>query len=1079
MQKKSNLHSAFFTPRVLVALLLGAAVCSLVTGSLLGFLRPDAATTSSQRTLTFAERVAYQHAIEDVYWRHRIWPKERSDAKPSLDAVMSHAQLEKKVTDYLRKSQALEDYWQRPITAEQLQAEMDRMAKHTRQADVLRELFEALGNDPFVIAECLARPALADRLLTSWYAYDQTIHGELKQRVKAELQAHPAIGQLKQAGGKYSEAEFIKSDRSHQEMTHSGGYSLKLNSHEWNETMQKLAATFSGSVVAAAPKVFGAAKGKGLAQIKIGIVSPLQEDEGRYYATAVLEKTNDHLKLATIDWPKEPLESWLARLENRGLTVMIASGDNYRLPIIPEGGCIDDTWMATAGPPEGGETGVWTGSEMIIWGGGNLNRGARYSPSTDTWTATNTTNAPTARSAFTAVWTGNEMIVWGGIDDDSSTVFNTGGRYDPNTDTWTATTTTNAPDPRYIHTAVWTGIEMIIWGGTGANYFDTGGRYNPKTDSWTATSTANAPAGRYGPTAVWTGNEMIVWGGTNDFTAFDTGGRYNPSTNTWIATTTMNAPDARVAHTAVWTGSEMIIWGGTDIDNSEYFNTGARYNPGADSWTATSIANAPAGRAGHTAVWSGIEMIAWGGFDGGNYVNTGGRYNAGTNTWTATTTINAPARRNGHIAVWTGKEMVVWGGGGYPRDINRGGRYDPGTNTWTAINTYNAPEARASHTAVWTGSEMIVWGGHDDITYLNTGGRYNPATDNWITTATTNAPASRSMHTAVWTGSEMVVWGGDFYDTGYHYLNTGGRYNPSADTWMPTSIINVPSARAYHTAVWSGTDMIVWGGTDDFNDFNSGGRYNPGTNSWTVTSTANAPDGRAGHTAVWTGSEMIIWGGYDVNNDFSTGGRYNPGKDSWTATSMTNVPSGRSSHTAVWSGSEMMVWGGIAGFGNDLNTGGRYNPTLNSWTATSTTNAPDAREFHTAVWTGSEAIIWGGAYQDFSTFVVFDTGGKYNPGKDNWTPTSTTNAPLRRYTHTAVWAGNEMIVWGGGASSGGRYCAKSGPTPTPTPTPTPCTGRCTPTPRPRPSPKSRPIPPPRVTPVPPPSSPRPTARPRP
>ena len=115
--------------------------------------------------LTFADRVAYQRAIEEVYWRHRIWPKERPDPKPSLDAVMSQAQLQKKVEDYLRKSQALEDYWQRPITAEQLQAEMDRMAKHTQQPEVLRELFEALGNDPFVIAECLARPVLAERLV--------------------------------------------------------------------------------------------------------------------------------------------------------------------------------------------------------------------------------------------------------------------------------------------------------------------------------------------------------------------------------------------------------------------------------------------------------------------------------------------------------------------------------------------------------------------------------------------------------------------------------------------------------------------------------------------------------------------------------------------------------------------------------------------------------------------------------------------------------------------------------------------------------------------------------------------------
>jgi hypothetical protein len=27
-----------------------------------------------QRTLTFEERVAYQRAIEEVYWRNRIWP---------------------------------------------------------------------------------------------------------------------------------------------------------------------------------------------------------------------------------------------------------------------------------------------------------------------------------------------------------------------------------------------------------------------------------------------------------------------------------------------------------------------------------------------------------------------------------------------------------------------------------------------------------------------------------------------------------------------------------------------------------------------------------------------------------------------------------------------------------------------------------------------------------------------------------------------------------------------------------------------------------------------------------------------
>src|SRR2546430_5119800 len=140
----------------------------LVAGTVMAFFGPQAPTKVSPRTLSFAERVSYQRAIEDVYWRHRIWPRSRgenSNPKPSLDAVMTQEQLENKVAEYLGNSQALGDYWKRPITAEQLQAEMESMAQHTRQPEVLRELFEALGNDAFVIAECLARPVLAERWL--------------------------------------------------------------------------------------------------------------------------------------------------------------------------------------------------------------------------------------------------------------------------------------------------------------------------------------------------------------------------------------------------------------------------------------------------------------------------------------------------------------------------------------------------------------------------------------------------------------------------------------------------------------------------------------------------------------------------------------------------------------------------------------------------------------------------------------------------------------------------------------------------------------------------------------------------
>jgi N-acetylneuraminic acid mutarotase len=121
------------------------------------------------------------------------------------------------------------------------------------------------------------------------------------------------------------------------------------------------------------------------------------------------------------------------------------------------------------------------------------------------------------------------MIVWGGADPLTSTIFNTGGQYDPVGNTWTtATTTAGAPTARYSHTAVWTGTRMIVWGGYDGAPLNTGGQYDPVSNTWTtATTTAGAPTVRNGYTAVWTGTRMIVWGGADSTpTYFNTGGQY-------------------------------------------------------------------------------------------------------------------------------------------------------------------------------------------------------------------------------------------------------------------------------------------------------------------------------------------------------------------------------------------------------------------------------------------------------------------------------------------------------------------------------------------------------------------------
>jgi hypothetical protein len=125
------------------------------------------------------------------------------------------------------------------------------------------------------------------------------------------------------------------------------------------------------------------------------------------------------------------------------------------------------------------------------------------------------------------------------------------------------------------------------------------------------------PSGRYLTKAVWTGTEMIVWGGWDGITDLNTGGRYNPTTNTWLGTSTgVNVPLDREEHTLVWTGSEMIVWGGWVGSLGVCTNTGAKYDPVANTWFTTTTTGGPTLRSDHVAVWTGGQMLIHGGWDG-------------------------------------------------------------------------------------------------------------------------------------------------------------------------------------------------------------------------------------------------------------------------------------------------------------------------------------------------------------------------------------------------------------------------------------------------------------------------------
>ncbi|MBZ5640692.1 MAG: hypothetical protein LAO51_18290 [Acidobacteriia bacterium] len=662
-------------------------------------------------------------------------------------------------------------------------------------------------------------------------------------------------------------------------------------------------------------------------------------------------------------------------------------------------------------------TAVWTGSEMIVWGGvapESAGIGSRYDPATDSWTRISGLGAPTARSRHTAVWTGHVMVIWGGYEPSDYLVVNTGGRYDPLTDAWSSTSLAGAPQARQLHTAVWTGHEMVVWGGNNGSTLKTGGRYDPIADTWTPTSTVNAPGVRSSQFAVWTGQLMVVWGGSGGAS----GGRYDPVTDSWTPVSTVGAAGSGFA--TVWTGSVMIVWAGA--------GSSGRYDPVADTWTQVTSVGAPVTGSNGTAVWTGGAMIVWGGYANMD-TNAGGRYDPVADAWSPTSTVGAPAPRRYHTAVWTGSLMVVWGGWGSTPGasgiFDSGGRYDPATDSWTPTSRDGAPSPRMNHSAVWTGTRIIVWGGDATYTssFLNDGGRYDPATDAWTPMSGVGAPSARAYHTAVWTGSAMLVWGG----YGSPSVDVGGRYDPMSDTWTPISTSGAPTQRERASAVWTGGVMVVWGGGGFLN---TGGRYDPVSDRWSPTTTVGAPSGRIYQSAIWTGSRMIVWGGYLVSGGTfyycNSGGIYDPVSDSWTSTSLVGAPSPRSEHAAVWTGSRMLVWGGYAESGSGsssyFSSGGSYDPSTDTWSPTSTSGAPTGRADHSAVWTGAAMIVWGGSDPD----GYLDTGGQYDPVADAWSATAITDAPGPRRYHTVVWTGNEMIVWGGdnGAGSfgdGGRY----------------------------------------------------------
>ena len=352
------------------------------------------------------------------------------------------------------------------------------------------------------------------------------------------------------------------------------------------------------------------------------------------------------------------------------------------------------------------------------------------------------------------------------------------------------------------------------------------------------------------------------------------------------------------------------------------------------------------------------------------------------NPWKAIATPPAGFEgRYDHSAVWTGSEMIVFGGASAAATKKDGAAYDPKTNSWRLLAAAPAhfSKGRKQHVAVWTGSKMIIWGGLDtDNYYATTNAAYDPKTDTWSDVKTV-AIAGRSGPSSAWTGSEMLIWGGG--------VNDGAAYDPTTDTWtlIPASPLSVRSGQQ---AVWNGTQLVVWsgcpGGVICSND---GATYDPKTKTWTKM--PNAPtdmDGRYEAVAIADGTAAIFWGGYggtDIANLYKRSGARWDATAGWksmaTADGVIGPSGGRQLALSWLSAGKLYVFGGMGGGPTAENGGGIYDLATSKWSALPLKDAPLGRAWATVVWTGADAIVWGGTQQRGVATAILRDGATYRP----------------------------------------------------------------------------------------------------
>jgi hypothetical protein len=325
----------------------------------------------------------------------------------------------------------------------------------------------------------------------------------------------------------------------------------------------------------------------------------------------------------------------------------------------------------------------------------------------------------TGRTGAASVWTGEELLVWGGLSPDNKRLAD-GAALDPVANRWRPLP--RAPiSARGYPAAVWTGSEMVVWSGSLADEpFLDGAAFNPRTNSWRSIA-SNPFEGANRPAVVWTGTEMLVFSSVN---APRRASAYNPATDRWRRLPPppglLVTPDPEIA----WTGSEAVLLLAPDTStqppgpdtrviegppaqtapqqvgggpNSNPFL--ASYSVASDKWSRLPAA-ALTERVVPRLVWTGREVLVL------QIALPSLAFDPQRKSWRSLATAPEDQPSFDLSAAWSGRLVLFWAGG------EEGLAYDPELDRWSTFDA-GGLRRRADAVVVWADGLLVGWGGYN------------------------------------------------------------------------------------------------------------------------------------------------------------------------------------------------------------------------------------------------------------------------------------------------------------------------------------------------------------------------------